>query len=325
MTWREGALRAARSGRWKGAIIGTPCNSWTRLIFNSHSGVSPRLRHRDHPDGVPGLDRRASFRLDTANIQLRFLCDLLRALDASGTRWIVENPYAAPDPAFEGHIFLFDHPAVAALARELGAVLIVTDQCWAFPWTDGAAGERATCDGSQKPTHYNCRALYPTRPKDIQPRDLRPVMHRSPTDPTRLPDQLCAEYAPYTGGGGGGGSGLVPAYWVERYEREAGKNWELFYRRNRDRFFKDRHYLQAEWADELAPDGGSGEAAEAAAGVAADAAAEAAAEAPEAEELTACRAQLSQASLGGGSGVRVLLEAGCGVGNALFPLLPATD
>ena len=41
---------------------------------------------------------------------------------------------------------------MAALARELGAVLIVTDQCWAFPWTDGAAGERATCDGSQKPT-----------------------------------------------------------------------------------------------------------------------------------------------------------------------------
>ena len=153
--------------------------------------------------------------------------------------------------------------------------------------------------------------------------------HHSPADPTRLPDQLCAEYAPYTGGGGGGGgSGLVPAYWVERYEREAGKNWELFYRRNRDRFFKDRHYLQAEWADELAPDGGSGDAA-AAAGVAAEAAADAAeaaaeaAEAEEVEEVTACRVQLSQASLGGGSGVRVLLEAGCGVGNTLFPLLRA--
>ena len=155
VSWREDTLRAARSGRWEGAIIGTPCNSWTRLIFNSRSGVSPRLRHQDYPDGVPGLDQRASFRLDTANIQLRFLCDLLRALDASGTRWIVENPYAAPDPAFEGHIFLFDHPAVATLARELGAVLIVTDQCWAFPWKDGAtAGERATCDGSQKPTGF---------------------------------------------------------------------------------------------------------------------------------------------------------------------------
>ena len=44
----------------------------------------------------------------------------------------------------------------------------------------------------------------------------------------------------------------MPAYWVDRYKQEAAKNWELFYRRNRDRFFKDRHYLQAEWS-ELVP------------------------------------------------------------------------
>ena len=49
-------------------------------------------------------------------------------------------------------------------------------------------------------------------------------------------------YAPYTGG-----NAIVSAYWVERYERDAARYWDLFYRRNADHFFKDRHYLEEEW------------------------------------------------------------------------------
>ena len=53
-------------------------------------------------------------------------------------------------------------------------------------------------------------------------------------------------------------SKLVTPYWTERYEREAAKNWDLFYRRNRDRFFKDRHYLQAEWPELAEPQSAAG-------------------------------------------------------------------
>lgn len=30
-------------------------------------------------------------------------------------------------------------------------------------------------------------------------------------------------------------------FWRDKYEREARKNWDLFYARNADNFFKDRH------------------------------------------------------------------------------------
>jgi hypothetical protein len=32
-----------------------------------------------------------------------------------------------------------------------------------------------------------------------------------------------------------------------KYDNEAGHFWELFYRRNADKFFKDRHYFDKEW------------------------------------------------------------------------------
>ncbi len=33
----------------------------------------------------------------------------------------------------------------------------------------------------------------------------------------------------------------LSAFWREKYEREARKSWDLFYRRNAGNFFKDRH------------------------------------------------------------------------------------
>lgn len=41
-------------------------------------------------------------------------------------------------------------------------------------------------------------------------------------------------------------SGVSP-FWKEKYEREASKYWDVFYKRHKDKFFKDRHYLDKEW------------------------------------------------------------------------------
>uniref|UniRef100_UPI003AB03050 tRNA N(3)-methylcytidine methyltransferase METTL6 isoform X1 n=1 Tax=Centroberyx gerrardi TaxID=166262 RepID=UPI003AB03050 len=71
---------------------------------------------------------------------------------------------------------------------------------------------------------------------------------------------------------------LVSDFKQMKLEKEAQKNWDLFYKRNTTNFFKDRHWTTREF-----------------------------------EELKACREFESQRL--------VLLEAGCGVGNCIFPLL----
>ncbi|XP_031696070.1 tRNA N(3)-cytidine methyltransferase METTL6 [Anarrhichthys ocellatus] len=76
----------------------------------------------------------------------------------------------------------------------------------------------------------------------------------------------------------GGERALVSDFKLMKLEKEAQKNWDLFYKRNTTNFFKDRHWTTREF-----------------------------------EELKTCREFESQRL--------VLLEAGCGVGNCLFPLL----
>ena len=118
------------------------------------------------------------------------------------------------------------------------------------------------------------------------------------------------EYRPYTKQQ----SELVPPYWAEKYDRDAHKYWDLFYRRNHDRFFKDRHYLHSEWSSEL---GG------------ADAAAE---EESDGQGDDDEQQAMIRDALGAGRTQQpeqqpppaVLLEAGCGMGNTLFPLLRAS-
>ncbi|XP_019719311.1 tRNA N(3)-cytidine methyltransferase METTL6 isoform X2 [Hippocampus comes] len=75
-----------------------------------------------------------------------------------------------------------------------------------------------------------------------------------------------------------GEQNLVSAFKQMKLEREAQKNWDLFYKRNATNFFKDRHWTSREF-----------------------------------DELKTCRQSESQKL--------VLLEAGCGVGNCIFPLL----
>ncbi|XP_071803016.1 tRNA N(3)-cytidine methyltransferase METTL6-like [Asterias amurensis] len=75
---------------------------------------------------------------------------------------------------------------------------------------------------------------------------------------------------------------LVAEFKQAKLEREAQKNWDLFYKRNSTHFFKDRHWTTREF-----------------------------------QELT----EKEPTDDGVSAGQRVLLEVGCGVGNAVFPLL----
>ncbi|KAL5786393.1 hypothetical protein ACOSQ2_008785 [Xanthoceras sorbifolium] len=39
----------------------------------------------------------------------------------------------------------------------------------------------------------------------------------------------------------------VSPFWRDKYEKDAKKYWDVFYKRHQDKFFKDRHYLDKEW------------------------------------------------------------------------------
>ncbi|XWS17618.1 hypothetical protein CRYUN_Cryun33cG0082500 [Craigia yunnanensis] len=53
------------------------------------------------------------------------------------------------------------------------------------------------------------------------------------------PAQRIQIYPPITTG--------VSPFWRDKYERDAKKYWDQFYRQHQDKFFKDRHYLDKEW------------------------------------------------------------------------------
>ena len=77
------------------------------------------------------------------------------------------------------------------------------------------------------------------------------------------------------------------AFRAEKFQRESGKMWDLFYKRNETRFFKDRHWTTREFSELIAEEGSN--------------------------TTTAQRDQDHQK--------RKLFEIGCGVGNFLFPLI----
>ncbi|KAI8139091.1 S-adenosyl-L-methionine-dependent methyltransferase [Fennellomyces sp. T-0311] len=41
----------------------------------------------------------------------------------------------------------------------------------------------------------------------------------------------------------------VPPFWINKYKKEAAKNWDIFYKRNTTKFFKDRHWTDREFEE----------------------------------------------------------------------------
>lgn len=91
---------------------------------------------------------------------------------------------------------------------------------------------------------------------------------------------------------------LVSDFKRNKLELEARRNWDLFYKRNSTHFFKDRHWIAREFPELLEEGGGVVEVE-----------GEGGGEGGEGEGKE------------GGSRRVCLLEAGCGVGNTVFPLL----
>uniref|UniRef100_A0A182RHA4 tRNA N(3)-methylcytidine methyltransferase n=1 Tax=Anopheles funestus TaxID=62324 RepID=A0A182RHA4_ANOFN len=90
---------------------------------------------------------------------------------------------------------------------------------------------------------------------------------------------------------------MVTPFQALKLEQEARKHWDLFYKRNEDRFFKDRHWTTREFGELL-----SGE------------------EDPAGSGSSTTQIKSAE-SVQNTANNKTLLEIGCGVGNLIFPLI----
>lgn len=96
----------------------------------------------------------------------------------------------------------------------------------------------------------------------------------------------------------------VSDFWYNKYEHEAGKYWDLFYKRNMANFFKDRHYLTREFAvlADIARHLGNMRR-----------------QSSSCPDSDATRTMSTSTSTSAGN--VAILELGCGAGNTLIPLM----
>lgn len=101
---------------------------------------------------------------------------------------------------------------------------------------------------------------------------------------------------------------------TSKAEREAARNWDIFYKKNETRFFKDRHWTDREFEQDLKLDAVAG----AENGKHKLGRKEGDEEEETAEELI--HATLTDVKGKGRERAPVLLEVGCGVGNMIYPV-----
>lgn len=89
---------------------------------------------------------------------------------------------------------------------------------------------------------------------------------------------------------------MVTPFQAQKLEQDARKHWDLFYKRNETRFFKDRHWTTREFSELLSGDATSGSE-------------------PSGVENS------SEAVASPEPTTKTLFEVGCGVGNLIFPLI----
>lgn len=94
---------------------------------------------------------------------------------------------------------------------------------------------------------------------------------------------------------------------VKKLERDAKRNWDVFYKKNETRFFKDRHWFDQEFGTLN--------------GCLPTSSAEGSGGGPDDPEIQEDSDLTSTAASFPSGPKPVLLELGCGVGNALYPLL----
>lgn len=80
-----------------------------------------------------------------------------------------------------------------------------------------------------------------------------------------------------------------------KLEQDAKKNWDLFYKRNSTHFFKDRHWITREFPELLGPS--------------------------IVDSMAILESGPGIGEMGDSHKKKIFLEAGCGVGNTVFPLL----